>query len=227
MKRVRPHLSASLALAELGSASMLAGWRGRVQVLLGVVGLLLARQHGKPAAVAEEARRLQAAAEAPEAARPGLGEELRALALINLGIAEYGTARFEQAKPHLERGVALARRIGRPYLEFTGLAYQAAIENTWSFTRGAERGRRAVELAERHGWTDEAAADIAYVMLGGALTGQGRLEEAEPWVQRGERTVRADAEPAVGVAVHSIRGLLELARGQDADALPPSRPPSS
>src|SRR2546421_9585222 len=31
----------------------------------------------------------------------------RALALINLGIAEYGTARFEEAEPHLEQGVAL------------------------------------------------------------------------------------------------------------------------
>ena len=206
-----------LALAELGSASMPAGRRGRVQLLLRVVGLLLARQRGDLPAVVEEARRLQAAAEAPDAA--GLGEDLRTLALINLGIAEYGTARFEGAEPHLEQGVALARRIGRPYLEFTGLTYQAAIEVSRSFTRGAERGRQAVELAERHGWTDEPAASIAYQTLGGALTGQGRPEEAEPWVQRAERTVRPDAEPAAGVRVRSVRGLLELARGRDADAL--------
>jgi LuxR family maltose regulon positive regulatory protein len=208
-----------LTLAALGSVSVSAGRRGRVQVLLGVVGLLLARQRGDPAAVIEEARRLQAAAEAPDAARPGLGEDLRALALINLGIAEYGTARFGEAEPHLEQGVALARRIGRPYLEFTGLAYQAAIEVSRSYTRGAERGRQAIELAERHGWTDDPAAGIAYQTLGGALTGQGRLEEAEPWVQRAERTVRPDADPAAGVRVHSVRGLLELARGRDADAL--------
>src|SRR5207245_687792 len=185
----------------------------------GVGGLWLARQRGDPAAVAEEARRRRAAAEAADAARLGLGEDLRALALINLGIAEYATARFEEAQPHLEQGVALARRIGRPYLEFTGLTYQAAIEVSRSFTRGAERGRQAVELAERHGWTDEPAASIAYQTLGGALTGQGRPEEAEPWVQRAERTVRPDAEPAAGVRVHSVRGLLELARGRDGDAL--------
>ena len=163
-----------LARAALGSVSVPAGRRGRVQVLLGVVGLLLARQRGNLPAVIEEARRLQAVAEAPDAAQPGLGEDLRALALISLGIAEYGAARFEEAEPHLEQGVALARRIGRPYLEFTGLAYQAAIEVSRSFTRAAERGRRAVELAERHGWTDEPAAGIAYQTLGGALTGQGR-----------------------------------------------------
>src|SRR6266516_3085065 len=116
-----------LALAELGSVSVPAGRRGQVHVLLRMVGLLLARQRGNLPAVAEEGQLLQAAAEAPGAARPGLGEDLRALALINLGIAEYGTARFEEAKPHLEQGVTLARWIGRPYLEFTGLTYQAAI----------------------------------------------------------------------------------------------------
>ena len=208
-----------LTLAALGSVSVPAGRRGRVQVLLGVVGLLLARQRGNPPAVAEEARRLRAAAEAPDAARPGLGEDLRALALINLGIAEYGAARFEEAEPHLEQGIALARRIGRPYLEFTGLAHQAALHVGWAFARAAERSRQAIELAERHGWTDEPAAGMAFVILGGALTGQGRLEEAEPWVQRAERAVRADAEPAVAVTVHHTRGLLELARGRDADAL--------
>src|SRR5258708_34486006 len=66
-----------LTLAALGSVSVPTGRRGRVQVLLGVVGLLLARQRGNLPAVAEEARRLQAAAEAPDAV--GLGEDLRAL----------------------------------------------------------------------------------------------------------------------------------------------------
>ena len=71
-----------LGLAERGSASVPAGRRGQLQVLLGVVRLLLARQRGNLPAVAEEAQRLQALAEAPDAAQPGLGEELRALALV-------------------------------------------------------------------------------------------------------------------------------------------------
>ena len=201
---------------------------GRVQldVLLGIVRLLLARQRGNLPAVAEQARRLQALAEAPEAAQPGLGEDLRALALISLGITEVWTTRFEEevwttrfeeAQRHLEQGVALARRIGRPYLEFTGLAHQAAVDR--SFERAAEHGTRAVELARRHGWNDEPAVGIAYMMLGTVLAWQGRPEEAEPWVQRAERTVRAEAEPAAALAVHYTRGLLELVRGRDADAL--------
>ena len=82
-----------------------------------------------------------------------------------------------------------------------------------------DRSRQAAELAERHGWTDEPAAGLASVIAARVLIWQGRLEEAEPWIQRAERTLRAEAEPAVGLAIHSQRGLLELARGQDADAL--------
>ena len=57
-----------LGLAARGSASVPAGRRGQLQVLLGVVRLLLARQRGNLPAVADQAQRLQAMAEAPDAA---------------------------------------------------------------------------------------------------------------------------------------------------------------
>jgi LuxR family maltose regulon positive regulatory protein len=208
-----------------GPASVPAGRRGQARLLLGVVRLLLARQRGNLPAVAEEARRLQALAEAPDAA-PAMkgtgevgGEDLRALALISLGSTEVWAAQVEEAEPHLEQGVALARRIGRPYLEFTGLAHQAAVEIYRSFSQAVERSRQAVELAEGHGWTDEPAAGVAYMTLANVLAWQGRPEEAEPWIQRAERTVRAEAEPAAGLLVCYTRGVLELARGRDADTL--------
>jgi LuxR family transcriptional regulator, maltose regulon positive regulatory protein len=146
-------------------------------------------------------------------------EDQGALALVSLGITEVWAARFEEAARHLERGVALAREIGRPFLEFTGLAYQAPIEFERSFARAAERGRQAVELAEQHGWTDKPAAGTAYMTLAAGLAWQGRPEEAEPWIQRAERTVRPEAEPATTILVYSVRGQLELTRGRDADAL--------
>jgi LuxR family transcriptional regulator, maltose regulon positive regulatory protein len=208
-----------LRLAQRGSASVLAGRQGQSQVLLGVIRLLHARQRGNLPRVAEEAQGLQALAEAPEAAQPGLGEELRALALINLGSTEVWTTRFEEAERHLDQGIALARRIGRPFLEFTGLAYQAAVEIYRSAARAAERSMQAIELARRHGWTEEPAAGIAYLTFGSVQIGQGRPEEAEAWAQRAERTVTAEAEPAARLAVHYVRGRLELGRGRDADAL--------
>jgi len=208
-----------LALAERGSALVPEGRRGQAQLLAGIVRLLLARQCGNRPAVAEEAGRLQAAAEAPEAVRPGLGEELRALALISLGEAEYWAARFEDAGRYLEQGIALARRIGRPYLEFTGLVYAAMIEFYGSASLAVEHGRQAAELVEQHGWADEQGAGFASLIVGAVLVWQAQLEEAEPWIQRAERTVRAEAEPAVGLAIHHVRGWFELARGRDADAL--------
>jgi LuxR family maltose regulon positive regulatory protein len=153
------------------------------------------------------------------AARAGLSDELRALALIILGDTEIWGARLDQAEPHLEQAAALARRIGRPYLEFSALAHQSAGEVTRSLPRAAELSGRAIDLAERHGWTDETAAGIAYMALGSVLAWQGRLGEAEAWLQRAERTVRAEADPAVALAVRHIRAQLELARGREADAL--------
>ena len=208
-----------LELAVRGSASVPAGRRGQVQVLLGVVRLLLARQRGNLPAVAEEAQRLQTMAETPEAAQSGIGEELRALALINLGITEYWAARLDQAEPHLEQAVALARRIGRPYLELTALAHQAGIETLRSHARAAERGMQAVELARRHGWTDEPVAGHAYQVLANMLAWRGRPEEAESWLQRAERTLRADAELATGMGFYYERGLLDLTRGRDHEAV--------
>jgi LuxR family maltose regulon positive regulatory protein len=208
-----------LGLAARGSAPVSVGRHEQLQVLLEMVRLLLARQRGNPPAVAEEARRLQATAEAPDAALAGLGEELRGLALINLGITEVWAAQFGVAERHLEQGVALARRIGRPFLEFSGLAHQAVIETYRSFAQAADRSRQAIELAGRHGWTDEPTAGTAYVMLGAALAWQGRIQEAEPWVQRAERTVRAETELAAGAGVYHVRGVLELARGRYQDAL--------
>jgi LuxR family transcriptional regulator, maltose regulon positive regulatory protein len=203
-----------------GAASVPAGRRDQLQVLLGVVQLLVARQRGDLPTVADQARHLQVMAEAPDAVQPGLGEELRALALISLGTTEVWTAQFEQAQRHLEQGCALALQIRRPYLEFSSLALQAAIEGfRSSYSLAAEHSVQAIELAWRHGWTDEPGAGIAYVILAIVLAWRGRLDEAEPWIQRAERTVRPEAEPTAGLLVCYVRGLLELARGHHADAL--------
>jgi LuxR family maltose regulon positive regulatory protein len=208
-----------LELAERGRASVPDARHGQARLLLGIVRLLVVRQRGDLPAVAEEVRRLEALAEDPGGTQAALGQELRALALINLGIAEFFTARFDRAGPHLERGRALAHLTARPYLEFTSLAYQASNEFFRSFKRAAEHSRQAIELARRHGWTDELAAGLTYVILGAMLAWQVRLEEAEPLIQHAERTVRAEAQPMAGMDVYTNRAVLELGRARNAEAL--------
>ncbi len=125
-----------LTLAGRQSASGPAGRREYRRLLLGVVRLLLDRQRGNLPAVAAEARDLQAMAEVADAAQPGLGADLSALALISLGSTELWATASQDAERYLDRGIALARQGGRPYLEFTGLAYQAAHEFYHSLRAG-------------------------------------------------------------------------------------------
>jgi LuxR family maltose regulon positive regulatory protein len=149
----------------------------------------------------------------------GLGEELRAMALLRLGTTEFSAARFEKAERHLEQARALAHQAGRPYLEFASLVRWASVEIVRSFALVLEPSTQAIELARQHGWTDDPLAGEAYLALGAALAWRGRLEEAEPWIQRAERAVREEAEPAAGLRLHYVRAQFELARGRAEDAL--------
>ena len=210
-----------LGLAARGTASVPPDRRGQLDVLLGMVRLLLARQRMNLPAAADEAQRLRVLADAPDTAPLGLSEELRALALVNLGITEFWGGRLAEAEPHLEQGIMLARRIARPYLEFLGLAHSTSIATVRSspYARAEERARQTIELARRHGWTDEPAVGIAYIGLAAGLIWRRRLEEAADWVRRAERTLRAEAEPMTAIAVRYVRALLELARGRDQEVL--------
>ena len=201
-------------------AAVPADRRGRVQVMLAVLRLFLARRFVDFPVVADEAQRLFALTEGADAAHLGLSEDLRAAAFISLGIAEVWAFRFADADRHLKQGIALARLIGRPYLEFTGLTHGAhgmllfrpdAPQAEWS--------RQAIELAERHGWEEEPLTGVAYAQLGIVMLFAGRLDEAEPWLERAERTLRTEVEPAAGMSLHYARAVLELARGRYQEAL--------
>ena len=209
-----------LAQATGALAAVPADRRGRVQVMLAVLRLFLARRLIDFPVVVEEAQRLLALLKTADAAQLGLGEDLRAAAFIILGIAEIWALRFEDAERHLKHGVALARQIGRPYLELHGLAHGAyGMLLFRPDVSLAEWSRQAIELAERHGWGEEPLAGMAYAQLGIVMLYQGRLDEAEPWLERAERTLRTEVEPAAGMSLRYTRAVLELARGRPQEAL--------
>jgi LuxR family maltose regulon positive regulatory protein len=208
-----------LALAERGTPSVPAERRPRFEVTLAVLRLQIARQHGDLPGVAGETERLLAAADAQEAVQLRLGEELRVLALISQGIADLWSTRFEDAERHLDQGIALARRINRPYLELTCLAYRTPAAMHRSSALAAKCGMRAVEVAERHGWSEEPIVGVAYTYLGGAMLAHGRLEEADRWLGRAEPVLHADMESASTVMLRYYRGVLELVTGRYQEAL--------
>jgi LuxR family transcriptional regulator, maltose regulon positive regulatory protein len=199
------------------TASVPPDQRGRFQARLAMVRLALAERHGDLPAVVVEAERLLAPT--ADAWQHDVSEELHALALIRLGSAELWSLSAGDADRHLEQGAALARRIGRPWLEVRAMAHGAWAASFRSNALAVERSTQAIELAREHGWTEERVVAVAYATLGGLRVWQVRLEEAEELLERAGRALRAEVEPAAGVVFHQVRGMLEVARGRDADAL--------
>ena len=207
-----------LAQAVRGLVALPEDRRARVRVVLAVLGLWRARQRGDLPAAREEGRRLLAWAEDLDMARRGPGEDLRALALIGLAAGEAWTDQ-DKAERHLGQGIALARRLGRPYLEVGGLASWAMVAGERSTRQAVELSMEAIELARQHGWAEEPVTTPAYVMLGVSSLSQGRLEQATSWLDRAERAARPEVQPAEGIMAQHARGALELACGREHEAL--------
>jgi ATP/maltotriose-dependent transcriptional regulator MalT len=82
-----------------------------------------------------------------------------------------------------------------------------------------ERSIQAIEPARRHGCSEEPIVAVADLALAVTRIWQGRLEGAEPRFERAQSALRAEVEPAAGLMLHVARGLLELGRGRDEQAL--------
>ncbi|HTV99040.1 MAG TPA: LuxR C-terminal-related transcriptional regulator [Streptosporangiaceae bacterium] len=207
-----------LRTAERGLASAPPGRRHHAEVLFGVVRMLADGRGGNLPARNEAAQRLLAAAETLDAGQVGLGDELRALALGQIGDSETWAGRLDHAEAHLEQVLELARRAHRPYLELTALVYRAELELSRRFSRAEDLARQAIGVAERHGWTDDLFTGFAAMTLGSALAWQGQLDEAEPWIERALRIFTAEASPAA-MGGHYVSGQFELGRGRVTAAL--------
>ena len=209
-----------LALAAHGAASVPVEGRGRLQVWLTLVRLSVAGRRGNLPAAVEDAQRILAGVGDPDPAQLGVPDEYRAMALLTLGEAELSTFRLADAEQHLEQGLALARVTELPFLEVTALADLARCAGMRSaYSLAAQRSGEAIRLADRHGWTQEPVAGIAYAMIGGATLVQGRIDEAASWLARAECALRAEGHPAVSATLHIVRGMLAMLRGRDEEAL--------
>jgi LuxR family maltose regulon positive regulatory protein len=208
-----------LGLATRGMTSAPPDRRGRIELSIATVRLVLATRTGNLPAVVEEAQRILAAAEAADPAQRGVGDDLRAVALISLGIAEFWMNHADDSERHLEQGVTLAHRTRLPFLETNALAHWAMVARVRSLELAVKRGMQAIELARQHGWSEERILYPAYVAVGNSLVGQGRLEEGERWLDQGQRLMRAEGEPTIGMTLYIARGLLEGARGRNEEAL--------
>jgi LuxR family maltose regulon positive regulatory protein len=146
-------------------------------------------------------------------------DDHRASALMNLGIAELWSHNVEDAQRDLEEARALARRIGRPYLEIGCLGHlaMAAVIASSPVPVGLRLSGDAVTLADVHGWGTHRILAPAVAAGAAALAWLGRIEEAERWLDRVERTPtdELETEPVLRYA----RGFVRLGQRRFEDAL--------
>src|SRR5207244_5796214 len=133
----------------------------RLKVAIASLKLELATRRGHFANVIEQVNLYQPLSTAPMSARSNedvaLGSDLRAFALLVVGIVETWTLRLADAERHLLEGAALAREIGRPYLEANCLARLGFASKQHAFALARQRCEEAIAFAERHGWGNDRA----------------------------------------------------------------------
>jgi LuxR family transcriptional regulator, maltose regulon positive regulatory protein len=211
--------SAQLVVAASHVESAPPARRRRLAIANASLRLALARRSGKFAEVVEQVNLLGASTADGPSHLIGMDTELRAVALMNLGIVETWSGQFADAERHVTEGATLAQRIGRPYIEVACRAYQAFPSTHISLTEARERGRQALALAERYGLSDRSVLAPAFGALASIAVWMGEFEEGERWLCRGWKVVQADIDPATAVLLHMVTGMLHAGRGEPKSAL--------
>jgi LuxR family transcriptional regulator, maltose regulon positive regulatory protein len=211
--------AAQLTLAESHLPSAPPARRRRLTVAIASLRLALARRSGQFTEIIEQVKLLDASISNESSQAIATGSELRAVALLNLGIVETWSRRFDDAERHLSEGAALAQAIGRPYLEVACRAHQIFPTTLVSLASARERGRQAVALAERHGLGDRPVLAPALGAVAFWAIWMGELDEGDSALRRAWEVAEPRIDPAAAVLLHMVTGQLHAARGQHQAAL--------
>src|ERR1700722_13076565 len=189
------------------------GRRDRLRMAIASVDLLSARLRGHFDGIFEQAGALLGPGAGQPSADAALSSDLRAVALLNLGVTEAWSLRLADSERHLLEGGDLARRIGRPYLEVACLAQLGFAATGHSFAVARQRCEEAIALAARHGWDAEPVIAPALAALANALIWTGQFDLAEQWLDRARRATQADGEPGIRLLVSLTAAIGQAARG--------------
>src|ERR1700733_14233649 len=211
--------AAHLTVAEAHAGTAPPDRRRRLQIATAALNLSLAGRRGNFASVVKQASFLASPLTGPSSEDIALGSDLRAVALMNLGIVEEWSLGLPDAERHLQEGAALAREIGRPYLEVACLAQLGFASKFRPLDVTRQRCREAIALADRHGWGADPIAAPALVTLAANLAWTCEFDEAEHWLQRTRRAVQTDTGPGIRLLTHLVGGFLLAGRGRHREAL--------
>jgi LuxR family transcriptional regulator, maltose regulon positive regulatory protein len=211
--------AAHLTVAETAITSTPPERKHRLEVAIAALKLSLARKRGHLAGVVEQVRFLASPITGQSDDDIALDSDLRAVALMNLGIVEAWSLGNQDSERHLQEGADLARKIGRPYLEVACLAELAFASKIEPFATTRRRCREAIALAEQHGWGAEPVISPALVNLAGTLIWTGEFDEGDHWLQRTTRALETDTGPQMRLLLHIGIGMLWSGRRRQREAL--------
>ena len=206
--------AAQIELAESHVQGAPPARRRRLAVAIASLRLALARRSGHFSEVIDQVNLLDASISDASKDQAGVGSELRAVALLNLGIVEMWSGRLLDAERHLSEGADLARTIGRPYIEVGCQAHRGFPSKLVSVATARERGRQAVALAERYGLDDRPIVAPAFGAVGGMAIWMGEFDEGERCLRRAWEIADPDFDPAAAVLLHVATGMLHAGRRQ-------------
>ena len=211
--------AAHLTVAETSIAATPPDRKHRLEVATAALRLSLARKRGHLAGVVEQVRFLASPITGQSDEDIALDSDLRAVALMNLGIVEAWSLGNSDSERHLQEGADLARSIGRPYLEVACLAELAFASKIEPFATTRRRCREAIALAEQHGWGAEPVIAPALVNLAGTLIWTGEFDEGDRWLRRTARALETDTGPLIRLLLHLGTGQLLSGRRRQREAL--------
>jgi LuxR family transcriptional regulator, maltose regulon positive regulatory protein len=192
-----------LATAEAAAERVPAERRRRFDVSFGALQLHLARLRGDLAAALETGHELSRRGDLEAGV---VDADLRALALVNLGIAEVWTGALDGAEHHLERARGAAAEAGHDWVVLIAVAHLAVLAGArHDYPRSARHAREAIAMAERRGWQRTWPAGAAYLALGGAQFLWDRGEDAA-------ETIELAREALAGTHERPLRAGLALMR---------------
>ena len=213
------HAAALLERATAGRRRVPAGRRGRFDLATAIVMLMRGRLRGDLDGALAGARTLLEFN--LDAERELIGEQdLRALALTNLGIAELWTGDRRGAQRDLKAGRRAAELGGLDWLRLLCTVHLGALavleDRLETATRLADD---AQALAERRGWTRTWPLGIAALVGSAVAFERNRLDESDLQLERAEELLAQTGEAPLRVAVRLHRARLHAAAGRPEPAL--------
>jgi LuxR family maltose regulon positive regulatory protein len=207
-----------LALAQRHASEVREGCRRTFDALIATTRLTMARWRGDARSVADDVRPLLEPADARDVRDVAVTNDLRAVAVMSLGIVELWAGAGDEAEQHLREAVELAGRIGRPYVEMGSRGHLTVAVGRRSLSDARREAEATLAMMERYGWESEPVAPMVFAAMAAIDAWRARFDDASAWLDRAERLLGPGAEPAKALFVRSTRALELVGRGRLADA---------